>query len=125
MHCFTHSLLPGSKCIRACLLTSLQDLAVALTTLEATWWLDFGSLLGLHRDGDLILHDNDIDLAVLAPDWPALRAGLAAALPQYSVRVVVPSEDPSTCFIRVYCHLGMADVFGAQPRGEDRILVDW
>lgn len=87
------------------------------------------SLLGIHRDGDLILHDNDIDIAVLQPQWPVLLSTLRDALPQYSVRIVVPSDDPNTCFIRVYCPLGMADVFGATPvvgaaKGE-RLLVDW
>lgn len=87
------------------------------------------SLLGIHRDGDLILHDNDVDIAVYEPDWPALLHALRAALPQYSARIVVPSDDPTTCFIRVYCPLGMADVFGATPvagaaKGE-RLLVDW
>lgn len=89
----------------------------------------FCSLLGLHRDGDLILHDNDVDIAVYQPQWPALLRALRAALPQYTVRIVVPSDDPSTRFIRVYCPLGMADVFGATPvagaaEGK-RLLVDW
>lgn len=37
---------------------------------------------------------------------------------------MVPSDDPNTCFIRVYCPLGMADVFGATPAGDSRVLVD-
>lgn len=37
---------------------------------------------------------------------------------------VVPSDDPTTRFIRVYCPLGMADVFGATPAGDSRVLVD-
>lgn len=106
----------------------LFDLAAALNDLGQCYWLDFGSLLGIHRDGDLILHDNDVDIAVYEPDWPALLHALRAALPQYSARIVVPSDDPTTCFIRVYCPLGMADVFGATPvagaaKGE-RLLVD-
>lgn len=58
------------------------------------------------------------------PDWEELRAALQTALPQYAVRVVVPSESPDSRFIRVYCPLGMADVFGAEERGNGRILVD-
>ncbi|PRW20648.1 phosphate ABC transporter permease isoform A [Chlorella sorokiniana] len=102
----------------------LHDLAAALNDLGVTWWLDFGSLLGIHRDGELIKHDNDVDVAVWQPDWPALLADLQAALPQYSMRIVVPSDDPDTSFIRVYCPLGMADVFGATPAGDSRVLVD-
>ena len=119
---------------RAYLRQLLLDVGAALSSLDRCWWLDFGSLLGIYRDNDLILHDNDIDVAVLLPPpdadadpWPALLAELRRALPQYRVRVVFPSEDPSTRFIRVYCPLGMADVFGATPVGDhgDRLLVDW
>jgi hypothetical protein len=39
------------------------------------------------RGGDLILHENDIDLAVLNPDWPTLLEGLKARLPpKYSLK---------------------------------------
>lgn len=80
----------------------------------------------LTRPAPLPSHsDNDVDLAVLEPDWEPLLASLAAALPQYTMRIVVPSDDPDTRFIRVYCPLGMADVFGATAAGEGRLLVDW
>lgn len=35
--------------------TLLLDVCSALTALNVVHWCDFGSLLGLHRDGDLIL----------------------------------------------------------------------
>jgi len=91
---------------------------------HVTYWLDFGSLLGIHRDGDLILHDNDVDLAVLDPDWPALLAHLQRQMPQYCVRLETPSEAPDVCFLRVYCGVCFADVFGARSLGEGRVLVD-
>lgn len=50
-------------------------------------WVDFGSLLGLIRNGDLILHDNDVDVVVLDPDWPRLQEQLTARLGhKYKVR---------------------------------------
>lgn len=102
----------------------LSDVCPALTAAKATYWLDFGSLLGIHRDGDLILHDNDIDLSVLNPDWPSLMAHLQAALPQYNVKLETPSEAPDINFIRVYCALGFADIFGAVELSNGRVLVD-
>lgn len=89
------------------------------------YWLDFGSLLGIHRDGDLILHDNDVDIAVLNPDWDQLQHHLSASLPQYSVRLEYPSDAVGdTVFLRVYCMLGFADIFGAAEIEEGRLLVD-
>lgn len=32
------------------------------------WWLSAGTALGLHRDGDFIPHDTDVDVG-LAADW--------------------------------------------------------
>lgn len=64
----------------------LKEVSTALKDNGTTFWLDFGCLLGIHRDGDLILHDNDIDLAVLDPDWPSLLEELKLRLPQYSVK---------------------------------------
>jgi len=37
--------------------------APVLDELGATYWLDFGSLLGAHREGDVIIHDNDADVS--------------------------------------------------------------
>lgn len=65
----------------------LMDLCKAFTSMDVTYWIDFGSLLGIHRDGDLILYDNDIDVAVLTPRlfdlFPALKEKLE---PKYRVK---------------------------------------
>ena len=37
-----------------------------------TWWIDFGTLLGYVREGDIIADDNDVDLCVRI-DSPADR----------------------------------------------------
>lgn len=42
--------------------------AKLLNDLKATWWLDAGNLLGAYRDGKMIAHDTDLDLAVLATE---------------------------------------------------------
>jgi hypothetical protein len=94
------------------LLIDISPVLASCTAFSAHW-LDFGSLLGVHRDGDLILHDNDVDIVVLEPDWNALVHKLRNGLPQYTVRLEVPSESPHTQFCRVYCALGFVDLFGA------------
>lgn len=63
--------------------------------------------------------------AVLNPKWDELEAHLTVSLPQYSVRVHYPSEAAGeVVFLRVYCALGFADIFGASEVGGDRLLVD-
>lgn len=76
-----------------------------------TWWLDFGALLGIYRDGDLIPHDNDLDLVVLDPDWDMLKAHLAKKFGESRVQFVVPSEDPNVRWLRINLSLGMVGAF--------------
>lgn len=42
---------------------------VILDRLGVDFWLDFGTLLGAERHGDLIPNDDDIDVAMRAEDW--------------------------------------------------------
>jgi len=96
-----------------------------LEELGVQHWVDFGSLLGLVRSGDLILHDNDVDVVVLDPDWPQLQEQLSARLGhKYRVGVVRPSEDPSVMWLRVYCPLGMMDIYGAHDRGTGDVEIE-
>ncbi|KIY94186.1 hypothetical protein MNEG_13774 [Monoraphidium neglectum] len=95
----------------------IRTVSPVLGSLGATYWLDFGSLLGAHREGDVIAHDNDADVVVLNPDWDELLVALRAALPQYRVFFVVPSEDRSIRWIRLLNGVGVMDVYGAFDGG--------
>ena len=59
---------------------------------------------------DIILHDNDADIVVLNPDWDVLLAQLKAALPQFRVFFVVPSEDRNIRWIRLLSGVGIMDL---------------
>jgi hypothetical protein len=48
------------------------------------WWVDFGTLLGLVRDGQLIPWDDDVDVGIEAHDLPALLAALEAQGVEYA-----------------------------------------
>lgn len=50
----------------------LQKAKIALDESNTFFWLDFGTLLGPTRDGRLIKHDTDIDLAVFLKDHSPL-----------------------------------------------------
>jgi len=104
-----------------------------------SWWIDFGTLLGVHREGDLIPYDNDVDVCLLwgdaddgdddgastsatgasEADWAALRAALEAGVDRRGrpllrggrrVAVVHPSEDQSVTWLRVVALGGIAVV---------------
>lgn len=52
----------------------LKDTAEVLQQHGVSYWADFGTLLGLVRDGDVILGDKDVDLCVLEIDRPRVLA---------------------------------------------------
>jgi hypothetical protein len=64
---------------RAVLRRCLRDVAEALNANGVDYWCDYGTLLGQHREGDLILGDKDVDLCALAEEQPKVLA-LAAEL---------------------------------------------
>jgi len=78
---------------RSMLRRLLVDISSTLRDIGVTHWVDFGCLLGIHRDGDLIVYDNDIDVVILDAAWDALFPVLKVKFPQYSVK----SKPP--CFL--------------------------
>ncbi len=62
---------------RANCIASLLKIKSILDSFAIPFWLDWGTLLGCVRDGDLIPHDNDIDVGILAESWtPQLAQAL-------------------------------------------------
>lgn len=94
------------------------DVSPVLQRLGVTHWIDFGTLLGLYRDGDIIPHDNDADVVVVDVDWDKLYKDLKAALPQYHVDFFLRNKDGHEVrWVRVHhkCRLFWVDLFGAVP----------
>ena len=46
----------------------LRNIVEFFNSQNATYWLDYGTLLGVVREGDVLLHDGDIDISRLADD---------------------------------------------------------
>eukprot|EP00877_Chromochloris_zofingiensis_P004134 jgi/Chrzof1/13721/Cz08g09150.t1 len=100
----------------------LCTVAPVLDDLGVPYWADFGTLLGMYREKDIILHDNDVDIVVFNPDWDMLLAKLKKRLPQFKVYFCVPSEDRSIRWIRIMCGpgTGIMDLYGGydSPAGD-------
>lgn len=56
---------------------------------NTSYYLDSGALLGAVREGDFIPWDDDLDIKVLAEDYPAFKAALEKELPSY-MHIVEP-----------------------------------
>lgn len=56
----------GDRCVdevcRAANITMLRDVTNLFKSFGIKYWLDFGGLLGVVREGDLIVGDDDTDL---------------------------------------------------------------
>ena len=55
----------------------LKDVTEVMNRHGINYWADFGTLLGLARDGDVILGDKDVDLCVLDVERPRVMAAQA------------------------------------------------
>ena len=64
---------------RAALRRVVTDVCRIFEMHEIDYWCDFGTLLGLYRERDIISGDKDADLSILEPEKPKIMA-LAAVL---------------------------------------------
>lgn len=103
---------------RRVLRRSLVDTCEILGARGIRYWADFGTLLGLVREGDLILGDKDVDLCLLAEE---LRAVVALG-PMFAARgyQLVLEPRASGDLLRVLDRRSPwhVDVFPYRPDGE-------
>lgn len=55
------------------LLELLSEFDAVCSRLGITWWLDSGTLLGAVREGGFIPWDDDLDVCILAEDYPKIK----------------------------------------------------
>jgi phosphorylcholine metabolism protein LicD len=48
-----------------------KDIILILNKYNINYWVDFGTLLGIIRENDIILYDNDVDICLV--DTPELH----------------------------------------------------
>lgn len=118
--------LQGYQHLRRRLLRQLiAEVCPVLDSLGVPYWADFGTLLGMYREKDVILHDNDADIVVLQPDWDLLALQLRERLPPHlKVYFVTPSEDESIRWLRVSVGgFGILDLYGGYDEGGENISI--
>lgn len=54
----------------------LQLFSKALDEADIKFWIDYGTLLGFHREHDFIAHDNDLDTGAFIEDAPRIKVAL-------------------------------------------------
>eukprot|EP00882_Tetradesmus_deserticola_P015403 GHRQ01016413.1.p1 GENE.GHRQ01016413.1~~GHRQ01016413.1.p1 ORF type:complete len:197 (+),score=81.44 GHRQ01016413.1:297-887(+) len=112
LYCGAKAGIQGYQHLRRHNLRSLvRRVAPVLDQMGVRYFADFGTLLGMYREKDIIFYDNDADFVVLDPDWDSLLEGLRQRLPRtYKAFFVVPSEDRSIKWIRVMTGVGIMDL---------------
>ncbi len=81
---------------------ALREIAEVLNDAEIPWWVDCGTLLGAYRYGGVIPWDNDIDVALLLPDFENARRAFNRLNPEkYMVQDWSGRDFPKT-FFKIY-----------------------
>ena len=81
---------------------ALQEISFLLTKAGIPWWIDCGTCLGAYRYGGVIPWDEDIDIAVLEPDFDLVRRVLLQLDPQkYLVQDWSGRSNPQN-FFKIY-----------------------
>ena len=99
------------------LLVQFHDVASAA---GIRYWLDFGTLLGVVRDGDLIAWDDDVDVSCREED----RAALPAALEQAGISWAPSRAEPRDSLIHIPEDGRCLDVYFWKPSADAARLVN-
>ena len=80
----------------------LAAMATLLNEADIAWWLDCGSCLGAYRYGGIIPWDEDIDVAVLLPDFDNVLCALSHLDPKKYLVQDWSGRDHPKSYIKVF-----------------------
>jgi phosphorylcholine metabolism protein LicD len=81
---------------------ALRKIGTLLEEANIPWWVDCGTCLGAYRYGGVIPWDEDVDIAVLMPDFDNVKRVLNQLDPsEYTVQDWSSREHPKS-FMKVY-----------------------
>lgn len=105
---------PGDERVLSFEKKALSDISRLLNEAQIPWWVDCGTCLGAYRYGGAIPWDEDVDMAVLAPDFENVRTTLSKLDPEkYCVQDWSTRDYPNS-FIKVFIRNsggGMIDIY--------------
>lgn len=97
-----HRRRPGDEKVLAAEKRALRDITTLFNEEQIPWWVDCGTCLGALRYGGVIPWDEDIDIAVLLPDFENVCHALNRLDPhKYIVQNWSSREHPNS-YIKVY-----------------------
>lgn len=101
-HCQGYQRRPGDENNLKCEKEALQAICSILTANDIPFWCDCGTCLGAYRYGGVIPWDEDVDLAILAPDFDNVKRALNALdRRKYAVQDW-SSRDKQKSYLKVY-----------------------
>ncbi len=93
---------PGDENVLADEKEALREITNVFNEAGIPWWVDCGTLLGAYRYGGVIPWDEDVDIAVLLPDFENVRRALnRLGREKYLVQDWSTRDHPNS-FIKVY-----------------------
>lgn len=81
---------------------ALKEIGKALNAAKIPWWVDCGTCLGAYRYGGVIPWDQDIDIAVLLPDFENVQRALLSLDPQKYIVQNWSSRDFPKSYLKVF-----------------------
>ena len=81
---------------------ALKEITQLLNQAQIPWWVDCGTLLGAYRYGGVIPWDNDIDIALLLPDFENARRAFNGLDPSKYVVQDWSGRDFPRTFFKIY-----------------------
>jgi hypothetical protein len=97
-----HQRRPGDENTLCIEKEALKDIAQLLNEAKIPWWVDCGTCLGAYRYGGVIPWDEDIDIAVLLPDFHNVRKALNGLDPKKYIVQDWSSRSRPDSYIKVF-----------------------
>ncbi len=116
---------PGDEHVLGAEKEALLEISRLLLAAAIPFWVDCGTCLGAYRYGGVIPWDNDVDIAILQPDFDNVKRVLRGLDPaKYAVQDWSSRDKPKT-YLKVYIKetCSLIDIYHFAIRPQEEILA--